>query len=209
MDTAVSQYREIHDQLVGLHEAGKRRKDERLAVLNHISDLRRFSPSGEVGTELEAQGAAIEAECRTDHDERMRLTLARNVALEIGLMTIGTHYGALAQADADGSVLRRFARWWGRANEFRKAQLDGLMMPDRMSSKADAVPMKMYDPEGPMFGAFAKAFGYRSAAKLSADLELEIGMREGLIAVNLEAVDRLGMFPTGFEAKSGDDSPSP
>ena len=186
MDALVRSYHVHQLRLRGLVRKNLKDAPAKVLVLNQFYDKKESLPRGlDMETEhpdLTNHANAIVAAGVTFYLARERAIVALSFAQKAALASIGTKFGSMMKDDAAGAVDHRFRRYRRLSNEFRRTRLDGKFLGSFV-----------WDEDGPMFKAFAKAAGFEKPAKLACHVRAALGMRNGTVPVTLDGAIELGL----------------
>lgn len=176
MKTKVMAWRIAQMRLKNSKRQWNKLAKENIATLNKYYDAKmRLLPNlsvTEIYPEIGAAGEAIITECDKYAKAQEILANKVNEALSEALYAIGYYFGlkmAMEAAHKSDDILpeltqkcgirhslpKKFGRYWQKANQYRRNNLDGKFMQHGA-----------YDPDGPMFCGFAKALGYKNGDAL-------------------------------------------
>lgn len=186
MDALVRSYHVHQLRLRGLIRKQMQDAPQKVQLLNQFYATKEALPPGlniaEEHPELTKHANAIVATGDAFYVARERAIVSLHIAQKAALASIGTKFGAMMKDDAQGAVDHRFRRYWRLCNEFRRTRLDGKCFGSFV-----------WDEDGPMFKAFAKAAGYAKPAVLATHVRTALGMRNGSVPVILDTAILLGM----------------
>ncbi|WP_432263124.1 hypothetical protein [Cupriavidus sp. TMH.W2] len=182
---AVSRYHMADRRLRLHHQAWRAMSGSLTETIERFWAAERQIPNPEwIPQDLRKEGEFALNLCAQANDRKDRLMQYRHQQLREAFLALGAYYGALMAADVVGSLLARFSRHLEAALQERERNIDRVRV--KLTSLMD---LESFD----LMVSWAKAMGYKTPKAFLSDLLLELEMRQGKRAADMNEAIRLGI----------------